>query len=223
MNGKSNAIRVERDSQAECERRAVSETRVKVREHGDAGLASTLPPPPFTSEAQVHELEWWLDAHMQLASELLLVEQLAEAVRDPAGDTVRRLLESIGAVRDALYELYCDAADERLAKLARGEGALASHVRDSYVWCARVAGMLATITNGLRASRPDWNAVKTIFRAADATYPAPAGNLRAAIAKLPVDRGSPVEPLRHLEGDLEALFATAERLRASLARRFATQ
>ena len=40
-------------------------------EAAGAGAPSTLPPPPFARETSVVGLEWWLDAHMGLASGLL--------------------------------------------------------------------------------------------------------------------------------------------------------
>jgi len=194
------------------------------QEAAGAGAPSTLPPPPFERETAVVGLEWWLDAHMGLASGLLWVGQLLETV--PEGDahaeTVRRLAAHTEAVRDALYELYCDAADDRIAPLMGRGTPLEQHVRGSYGWCVRVVGLLATVTNGLRAeSRPDWVIAKGEFRAATQHYPAVPPQLRDAIRALPIDFSSPTEPLRNLPQDLDQLITAAEELQAMLGKRFA--
>jgi hypothetical protein len=169
-------------------------------------------------------LEWWLDAHMGLASGLLWVAQLLDTVPegDAHADTVRRLAAHTEAVRDALYELYCDAADDRTAPLMGRGTPLEQHVRDSYGWCVRVVGLLATVTNGLRAeSRPDWIIAKGEFRASTTHYPAVPTELRDAVRALPIDYSSPIEPLRNLPQDLDKLIAATEELQAMLAKRFA--
>jgi len=189
-----------------------------------AGAPSTLPPPPFESETSVEGLEWWLDAHMGLASGLLWLEQLLETVpeSDSRADTVRRLAAGTETVRDALYELYCDAADGRVAPLLGPEAALEAHVRGSYAWCVRVVGLLATVTNGLRApSRPEWAMAKAEFRAADEAYPTGSETVREGVRSLAIDFTSPIEPLRNLPRDLEHLFDALGALRGMLAQRFA--
>lgn len=189
-----------------------------------AGAPSTLPPPPFSSEAAVRALEWWLDAHMALASEMLWLQQLLEAVPegDAHADTVRRLAAHTDAVRDALYELYCDAADDRVAPLVGPEGPLEAQVRGSYVWCARVVGLLAMVMSALRMEvAPDWVVVKKEFQQAAALYPTHRSVLRQAVRGLPIDFTSPIEPLRNLPQDLEQLLASTEELHAVLQKRFA--
>jgi hypothetical protein len=161
---------------------------------------------------------------MGLASELLWLEQLLEGVAEGGAHlgTMRRLVSHVEAVRDALYELYCDAADERTAPLLAGEGALGSFVRHSYAWCKSVVTVLAAITYDLRARGEaglDWPAAKAGFREAEALLPAPAG-LRDAVRALPIDFTSPIEPLRNLPHDLEQLFAAIEALHSTLAKRF---
>jgi hypothetical protein len=193
-------------------------------EAAGAGAPSTLPPPPFARETSVVGLEWWLDAHMGLASGLLWVGQLLDTVPegDAHGETVRRLAAHTEAVRDALYELYCDAADDRAAPLVGRGTPLEQHVRGSYGWCVRVVGLLATVTNGLRAeSRPDWIIAKGEFRAATNHYPVVPAELREAIRALPIDFTSPIEPLRNLPNDLDQLIAATQELQAMLGKRFA--
>jgi len=194
------------------------------QEAAGAGAPSTLPPPPFARETSVVGLEWWLDAHMGLASGLLWLAQLLDTV--PEGDahaeTVRRLAAHTDAVRDALYELYCDAADDRIAPLLGRGTPLEEHVRGSYGWCVRVVGLLATVTNGLRAeSRPDWIIAKAEFRASTQHFPAAPPDLGEAIRALPIDFTSPIEPLRNLPQDLNQLITATEELQAMLAKRFA--
>ncbi|HEY3821068.1 MAG TPA: hypothetical protein VGL81_28080 [Polyangiaceae bacterium] len=182
-----------------------------------------MPPPPFERETSVVGLEWWLDAHMGLASGLLWLAQLLETV--PEGDahaeTVRHLAASTEAVRDALYELYCDAADDRAVPLMGRGTPLERHVRDSYGWCVRVVGLLATVTNGLRSqARPDWIIAKGEFRAATRHYPVALPGLRSAIQALPIDFSSPIEPLRNLPQDFDQLIAATVELQTMLAKRF---
>jgi len=194
------------------------------RDEPDSQAPSTLPPPPFESEAQVAELEWWLDAHMALAADVLCIEQLLEATASRANghaDTVGRVLAHVEAVRDALYELYCDAADERIASLVAPGAALEAHVRASYAWCANVVAALKELTSGLRSpGGPDWAAVKGRYRAAAAAWRDAPPSLREAVASLSLDYGSPVEPLRHLPPHLDELFAAAATLREALDKRF---
>jgi hypothetical protein len=184
---------------------------------------STLPPPPFQSEAAVVGLEWWLDAHMALAAELLCLEQLVDAMPEAGahGETIRRLTANAEAVRDALYELYCDAADDRMAPLLGRGAALEMHVRGSYAWCARVVGLLATVTNGLRdEAGQDWAAVKAGYRESVDRFVAPPEALREGARALPIDFTSPIEPLRNLPQDLEQLFASMLELQTTLTKRF---
>jgi hypothetical protein len=232
-NGK--AVPVEADASVD-QARPNSHTRFKLPLRsgvsGGEGLApSTLPPPPFESEAEVRGLEWWLTAHMDLASELLWLEQLLDSMPDGGPHvthvgTMRRLVSHVEAVRDALYELYCDAADERMAPLLGPEAPLEAYVRLSYAWCTCVVGVLVAITSGLRArgeAGPDWSAAKAGFRRAEQLYPrAPqaVSDLQVALRHLAIDFGSPVEPLRNLPHDLEQLSTAIEEARTTLAKRF---
>src|SRR5579883_1870561 len=77
---------------------------------GDAGpgshAPSTLPPAPFELESDVTGHEWWLESHMNAASDILCLEQLVDAARDTADvlaiDRAGALIERLGEVRDAL-------------------------------------------------------------------------------------------------------------------------
>jgi hypothetical protein len=194
------------------------------------GGPSTLPPPPFDSETAMEGLGWWLDAHMNLASRLLWIEQQVDGEGPPSSSNVQReghlgpirgMLTDFGDVRDALYELYCDAADERLAPLVQPGASLDVLVRNTYVWCTLVVALLARVTTDVRTPEgPDWNLAKTEFRAAEIKYPERSHDAREAVAGLRIDFKSPVEPLRHLPDDLESLVRNSEKLRASLAARF---
>jgi hypothetical protein len=193
-------------------------------DQGDSGAPppSTLPPAPFAHEEEVRALEWWLDAHMGLVSDLAWLEQVLDF--GPGGahsDAVRRLVVQAEGVRDALYELYCDATDERLSTLLGDRGSLEAHVRGSYAWCARVVSLLGTIVSGLRTEDgPDWASAKASFRDAVGEYVVPSCTLRVEVSELPIDTTSPVEPLRKLPQDIETLFAATEELQAALAKRF---
>jgi len=194
---------------------------------GGAGM-STLPPPPFESETAMEGLGVWLDTHMSLASQLLWLEQQVESGDGPPSSgqreghlpPIRGLVAAAAAVRDALYELYCDAADPRLAPLVQPGAPLEAHVRKTYGWCALVVALLAKVATDLRTSSgPDWNAAKADVRAAERQYPGTGHNARAAVDALAIDFKSPVEPLRSLPGDLDALVRAAAELQAALATR----
>jgi hypothetical protein len=172
----------------------------------------------------VPALEWWLDAHMALASQLLWLRQMLDAVPSPGAhaEAVNQLIDCTENVRDALYELYCDAADDRMSRLVGRGAALELHVRGSYAWCVRVVGLLATLTNGLRTpAGPDWGTAKRGFRQASERYPGPPESLRDVVRSLPIDFASPIEPLRNLPQDLEQLFGAMGELHAGLGKRLA--
>jgi hypothetical protein len=182
-----------------------------------------LPPQPFWNETSVAGLEWWLDAHMALASGLLWVGQLLDTVlaADAHGDTVGRLVAHTDSVRDALYELYCDAADGRISTLLGRGAALEHYVRGSYAWCTPVVGLLATVTSGLRAEGgPDWAVAKAEFRASGAHYPVVPPTLHDMLHELPIDFTSPTEPLRNLPLDVEHLVTAMAELHGMLATHF---
>ena len=184
---------------------------------------STLPPPPFEHEALVQGVEWWLDAHMGLASGLAWLDQLLDGGASGAfAATVRGLAAQAEAVRDALYELYCDAADERLRDWTGPGAPFEAQVRGSYAWCASVVTLLGAITNGLRTEGgPDWSAAKALFRDVERKYMRPSQALKDAMSALQLDTNNPVEPLRNLPRDLGRLFMESEALQGALAARFA--
>jgi hypothetical protein len=225
-----NKAKTRRDSQRLMQvPRTTSHTRFKspTQRQDDstvgAGGPSTLPPPPFENEVAVRALEWWIDAHMALASELLWLQQLPDGPVE--GDLHRQTIGVIAvrveAVRDALYELYCDAADDRMAPLLGPEAALERYVRDCYAWCARVVGLLASVMGGLRSGGvPDWAGAKAEFRLAAAQYVTLSPLDLSAARALTIDFSSPVEPLRNLPEDLDRLVATVRELHATLEKRF---
>jgi hypothetical protein len=171
----------------------------------------------------VQGLEWWLDAHMGLASGLAWLDQmLAEGLDGAFAATVRGLAAQAEGVRDALYELYCDAADERLRDWIEPGAPFEAQVRGSYAWCASVVTLLGAITNGLRSEGgPDWSAAKALFRDVEGQYGRPSQKLREAMGALQLDTNNPIEPLRNLPQDLGRLFMESEALQGALAARFA--
>lgn len=210
--------------------RTSSYTRFKspIQRQGEApegGHApSTLPPPPFEHETQVAGLEWWLDAHMGLASGLAWLDQLLDGggTTGAFAATVRGLAAQAEGVRDALYELYCDAADERLRDWTRSGTPFEAQVRGSYAWCSSVVALLGAITNALRGEGgPDWSAARALFRDVERKYARPEPGLKEALGALQIDTGNPVEPLRNLPQDLGRLFVESEALQGALAARFA--
>lgn len=193
-----------------------------IEEGVEAPPSSTLPPPPFQHESAVPELEWWLDGHMALAADLAWLEQLLDGGDDgPHAETLRQLAGLADGVRDALYELYCDAADRRLSSLVGTGSALEQHVLCSYAWCARVVQLLGVLVHGLRAGDPDWKAAKAAFQDVAAMYVADSEPVRSSVRALSIDSANPVEPLRNLPGDVEKLFTAIRELEIALEKRFA--
>jgi hypothetical protein len=183
----------------------------------------TLPPPPFEQEVEVASLAWWLDSHMKLASELLVLEQLVEGAPTKVAlhvAAMRCVAEEVESVRDALYELYCDAADPRMAPLLASGTPFETHIRALYKWCDAVVEVLRVVASGIRAGSADWPSVKAAASAAIASFVGTPTELRSAIEALPIELSSPVEPLRNLRVDVNGMSEAAERLFLSLERRF---
>jgi hypothetical protein len=173
-------------------------------------------------ETRVAGLEWWLEAHMDVVGELAWLEQRLEMGDGGAhAPAMYLLLGDTEAVRDALYELYCDAADPRMARLLGAGAPLEQHVRCSYAWCGRVVSLLASLVQGLQSEEgPDWAAAKASFKGASDMYVGPSEGLTAEIRALAIDTASPTEPLRNLPADLSLLFEVSERLQRALTDRF---
>ena len=188
------------------------------------------PPPPFESEAELRGLEWWLSAHMNLASSLLWLEQHhGEGAEPPSShrtdghsEAMRQMVAQAAAVRDALYELYCDAADARLDAIVSKGGVLQARVRASYHWCESVVALLGGLSADLRAGTvPDWGAARATYRGLSPFFPGPGDDLLAAVHALGIDFASPIEPLRGLLHDVEQLVTTMNDFHTALAKRFA--
>lgn len=163
-------------------------SQLRVRAQGSGARISTLPPPPFEREIDVAGLEWWLEAHMSLAGSLLCVEQILE----PASDNFERALAaSLERIRDALYELYCDAADPRLHNVATTGGALAEQLRPIYRACEELAALTL-----------DRDAAVARERVAGLEGASVTDDWLSALA---IDEATPLEPLRRLRRDLAAL------------------
>jgi hypothetical protein len=195
------------------------------RSGAHAHAPSTLPPPPFETEAEVAGLEWWIQAHMALASDLLCLEQFLDAApeaRSTHAEAVRQLSGPCDAVRDALYELYCDAAHPRTADLEGFLPALKPHVYESYSWCAAVVGLLTQIAAQLRTEAGlDWDAAKAGYSALAEKLPRSLDGVRSGLAALPsIDFASPVEPLRNLPENLVHLAHSIAALDEALTKRF---
>jgi hypothetical protein len=221
----------------ESKRAPQSGTRVKAilqRSEPHLRAPSTLPPPPFETEAEVPGLEWWLGAHMALAADLLCLPLVADLLCLPPlvesgpeaheahAMAVRQLSQLCDAVRDALYELYCDAADPRAAELSGLLAALEPPVRDTYAWCASVVAFLTWIAGELRSETGlDWSAAKVRYRELAAKRPQADDRPRALVASSPIDFASPVEPLRNLLANLDNLAAAISALDEALSKRFA--
>jgi hypothetical protein len=180
-------------------------------------IPSTLPPPPFASEAHVKGLEWWLDFHVEFASGLLCLGQVLDGVPEgtDADRSVRSMATVLECIRDALYELYCDAADPRLAEFLRRGRELDQLVRESYAWCAVTLEAMNASAGVLReGTKVDREAIARVFRDIAARSVPSIEPLLEAIRSLHLDFSSPVEPLRNLERDLEVLHSSTAELSA---------
>jgi hypothetical protein len=179
-----------------------------------AHAPSTLPPPPFEAETDVAGHEWWLEAHMHLASNLLCIDtSLSTTLSKSAAHRARAIADQIADVRDATYELYCDAADPRMAKPTSESTPLTKHIEQLYAWCDRVLDALVATRNGQidrEGLRAACAGVEHLF---DESL---RERIRAQIEAIDADFTSPVEPLRNLPKDLEQVFLSAMSLRDSI-------
>ena len=183
----------------------------------------TLPPVPFEREADVSGHEWWLEAHLTLAANVLCVEQLIEVAAGGADalaiERSMALLARLDEVRDSLYELYCDTADPRMAQQTAAGGVLPGYIGRLYTWCDSVADRLVTIASRMKNGPAEWaqlgpSLVEAEHLLDDVTTRA----VRTSIASVDVDFTSPVEPLRTLPKDLDAMFTSAAALCAEIER-----
>lgn len=176
---------------------------------------STLPPAPFTNEADVSGHEWWLESHMGVAANILCFEQSLGA--EDENGKLGALAKEVGEVRDALYELYCDAADARMEPVAAAQGTLAVYIAALYAWCDRVVDALIVQSMDARGAAIDLSAARAVTEPRvfdEETH----RNIRERVSALGVDFASPVEPLRNLPKDVEQMFAAAAALRDELTR-----
>ena len=176
---------------------------------------STLPPAPFTSEADVPGHEGWLESHMGVAANILCFEQSLQP--DDENGKLGTLAGKVGDVRDALYELYCDAADARMEKLTAAQGTLSMYIGGLYAWCDRIVDALLVQSMDARGVTLNLTGVRaravTDARLFDDETRA---RIRAEVRALGIDFLSPVEPLRNLPKDVEQLFVAATALRDEL-------
>lgn len=174
---------------------------------------STLPPAPFTSEADVPGHEWWLESHMGVAANILCFEQSLDA--DDGNGKLGTLAAKVGDVRDALYELYCDAADARMESVTVAQGTLAIYISGLYAWCDRVVDALLVQSMDARGATLDLAAAYAIHD--DHLFDeATRERIRGEVRALGIDFASPVEPLRNLPKDIEQLFLSAIALKDEL-------
>lgn len=187
-------------------------------------VPSTLPPAPFEREVDVHEIAWWLEQHMGLAANVLCLEQIMEGWGDathraaPAIE-VKAVVARIDRLRDALYELYCDAADRRLESLRGPEGSLSIYVRSLYACCESLIDALVIVAAALRSGTRDLSLVTEALRDAVAQIDdAAAHRLEGDVQALGIALGSPVEPLRRFPQNVAALVRVGASLRAQVVR-----
>ncbi len=214
--------------------RTTSHTRVRTPSNSDLAPSvvldsytdsgpPTLPPVPFEREADVSGHEWWLEAHLTLAANVLCVEQLIEVAAGGADalaiERSLALLARLDEVRDSLYELYCDTADPRMTAQTVAGAELPRYIGRLYSWCDSVADRMVAIAARMKNGPAEWGQLAPSLSDAellldDVTTRA----VRTSIASVGVDFTSPVEPLRTLPKDLDAMFASAAALCAEIER-----
>jgi len=184
---------------------------------------STLPPPPFQNEIEVPENEWWLELHMELAGNLLCLEQSVDSVRYTESTRatlvrVQTIAEEAGRLRDSLYDLYCDAADPRMKPWTATGTALASYVDGLYRWCGAVVTAHVALTSSLRTEQRvtsiDALQLREALERVGPLLDEAAGEaIPESLRALGIDETNPIEPLRNLYKNLEELFFVAASLR----------
>jgi hypothetical protein len=175
----------------------------------------TLPPPPFSSEAEVTGSEWWLESHMNLAGNLTLLDQLVESPQATRG--VRAVAKDLSDLRDALYELYCDAADPRMKDWTADGAPFSTYIKGLYAWADGVCDAYSTFVARLKTTGIDSTSLKlSLNRVARLVDDALVARIEDGLTQLPVDASSPVDPIRSLHKDLEELFSVVRALKARL-------
>lgn len=182
--------------------RPASYMRFTVRNDRSDESVSTLPPPPFENETDVPGLEWWLEAHMSLAGGHLCVEQALTGA-DFSASAIADALESL---RDALYEMYCDAADPRMTDIVAPEAAVGRQVRAIYAVAEDVVRFILDGERSSELARELARRLETI----------PSVPVDTWIGKLDLDAQNPLEPLRNLRADVVALTAAVAHLARSV-------
>jgi hypothetical protein len=202
--------------------RTQSYTRFKAPPRRAEDLApSTLPPPPFDNEVDVPGHEAWFESHMDVASSLLCLEQLVDHVPEESAEKIRGFMRDLEAVRDALYEMYCDAADERLKPLAAQGAPLDVFVTKLYAACKSVLECLVLLATSLkRGEAPPDDVIRSLAAASNLFVFPGASELLRMVKELEIDVTSPVEPLRNLHKDLDEMFSSATWLHHNLKKQF---
>jgi hypothetical protein len=181
-----------------------------------AGAPSSIPPAPHPRASELVGLDWWLDAHMNLASNVLCLEQSVETSGARSMLDVGRFLGPLGDLRDALYELYCDASDRRMRPLVETQGPLGAYVCALYAACDGILDGLMAVASEIHRGSPDLSdAMADVLaqcKVFATTSSALLGQASEALAGVPVDATNPVDPLRGACQDLRDTIRAAEAL-----------
>src|SRR5580698_8686879 len=98
MSSRKDETALSRDISSRFPVRRESQSRVRRAEPAP----SSIPPAPHPLESELVGLDWWLDAHMNFASNLLCLEQSAETSGERGMVSVGVFLGPLGDLRDAL-------------------------------------------------------------------------------------------------------------------------
>jgi hypothetical protein len=194
-----------------------------VRMRSAVSPPSSIPPAPLPSASSLAGLEWWIDAHMTVASNLLCLEQMLDKCETAGGSNsdphvvfVARSLAPLTDLRDALYELYCDASDVRMRPLTTLGGPIAMYVCALYAACDEILeALMGLVSETLRGKPRVADAVAEAEERckafASASSELSEGASRA-LARIAVDLTNPVDPLRSAAQNLQNAIEAAARL-----------
>jgi hypothetical protein len=193
------------------------ESQSRVRRVLDRSLPSTIPPRPHPTDAELAPLEWWLDAHMNVATNLMCLEQAVAASGDRLQKTgpacLAALLGPLGELRDALYELYCDGGDPRMRALQTAGSPLSAYVSGLYALCDEILETFA-VASGLPSGHPELAETASEIATRCAAYAAATTDLpekaTQALAAVAVDATNPVDPLRNASQHLRDVIRAAD-------------
>jgi hypothetical protein len=135
-----------------------SPSHVRVRNPNDS-VTSEMPTQEWSEACAFIDTMGELQLNFQV--NLLCLENTLEQMSydrsaNAAADTLRTRIQELTDVRDALNDIYLDAAEPAFAPLFGAEAPLTAYIKGVYLWCNEVTGALTELSNALRVLQPDW-------------------------------------------------------------------